>query len=169
MPARAQDRVKLDMQSLAFVDVSSATSGRGAWVDAELRLRQREVFAHKARISYPSPLPSTSIGDGVGTADTLTYALLREYTDRNVTTALQNVYTAWTPGAGGSGAARRAPLPLPPLAARAPDRTLGTRSCVRACIHVRNAWCVNPRGRTRSWLSRSAVVHPPEAYSLALT
>ena len=112
MPARAQDRVKLDMQSLAFVDVSSATSGRGAWVDAELRLRQREVFAHKARISYPSPLPSTSIGDGVGTADTLTYALLREYTDRNVTTALQNVYTAWTPGAGGSGAARRAPLPV---------------------------------------------------------
>lgn len=99
---KIKEHVTLEMDSLAYIDVSSPSNGRGAWVDAELRLRQRDVLPYKSRLSYPSPLPKGTGGEGVGTADLLHKELLGKYTERNFTTVLDHMYHVWTPGMPGS-------------------------------------------------------------------
>nr|XP_039257329.1 transmembrane protein 231-like [Styela clava] len=85
-----------EMESMVYVSQSSALSGAGAKVTGDLGLYQRVPLYHRgADIRFNTPIID-STSTFASSYDLFT--ILKNYSQRNITTRLENSYSVWTPG-----------------------------------------------------------------------
>ena len=102
---KLKDRAKLVMENAVYVDYSPPLPGSSLYYDCDLRLMQRNPLS--VRGGYPNvplyqddTLLSNSTYSPGTSADLTMSKLLRRYRDRNISTSIDHVYSAWTPSAG---------------------------------------------------------------------
>jgi len=96
------EKVKLEMHSLAYVQHSGGVAGRGVYFDGDLVMRQRGVlFAGEARTAYLDKVLEDP-GKGTDTlqpsVETDVAAILAEYKGRDEITVVDNLDSVWQAG-----------------------------------------------------------------------
>uniref|UniRef100_A0A0A9YFB9 Transmembrane protein 231 n=1 Tax=Lygus hesperus TaxID=30085 RepID=A0A0A9YFB9_LYGHE len=82
------------MQSMGWIQTSSALGGGRVDITGDLRLYQRALLGHKGRdLRF-----NTSVVTAKYPHEYSLFKLLSGYTQRNVTTRIDNVYSVWTRG-----------------------------------------------------------------------
>lgn len=87
---------RFQMESLIYVSQSSPLSGSGVKVIGDLNMYQRTPLFHRgvdSRYNYSIINSGSSFA-----SDYDIFSILRNYSQRNVTTRLENSYSVWTPG-----------------------------------------------------------------------
>ncbi|PVD21280.1 hypothetical protein C0Q70_19451 [Pomacea canaliculata] len=86
------------MESLGYIEHESARPGAKLQVYGDLKFQQKQPLAHKGidtRFNYPVVNTSSTFADDYDLS-----TIFRNYTQRNVTTAIPNPYKIWTSGRG---------------------------------------------------------------------
>jgi transmembrane protein 231 len=114
------NRVKVKLESAAYVDYSSAVPGASLYVDGDLMLMQNNALAVTGGYSEPyktSPLLGNTTYSPSSMDEILLPVLLDRYRARNLTTIYKHQMTRWTPSSGVVESGTSPTTSLPPFKA----------------------------------------------------